>query len=78
MFRHALIALGEEPPEKRRAAAERLATVLGFDGAGFVAVLQLREMGQRAQVDLQATFGAYLEFVTRVAHEIDRRLSVKL
>jgi hypothetical protein len=78
LFRHALIALGERPPDSRRATAERLATVLGFDGAGFLTVLDLREGNRRAQdLDIHAVFAGYLEFVGRVAQEMDRRLGAR-
>ena len=43
LFRHALIALGETPPDTRREALDRLAAKLGFDPAAFHAVLDLRE-----------------------------------
>jgi len=76
LFRHALIALGEQAPEGRREVAERIAALVGFDAAPFHAVLDVRE-GKRkpAQVDVAATFHAYLGGITRVVEEVDRRLT---
>jgi len=78
LFRHTLIALGNEPPgpEPKRDTIDRLATLLGFDASGFHAVLDVREGKRTARdVDVTSTFHAYLEAVTRVVDEVDRRLS---
>lgn len=75
LFRHALSALGEQPPQQKRDVLNRLAGLLGFDAAGFHTVLDVREGKRREKdVDIVATFRAYLEAVARVAHEVDRRL----
>jgi len=74
LFRHALIALGEQPPPSRRAVVDRLAAVLGFDAAPFHAVLDARE-GQRHEGDVLKVADAYLAAVTFVAEEMDRRLA---
>ena len=78
LFRHSLIALGElSAPESSRAAVQQLAALLEFDAAGFLAVLDIRQ-GKRAATDMddRRTFAAYLEVVTRVSEEMDRRLAV--
>jgi predicted nucleotidyltransferase len=76
LFRHALITLGEPPPERKRDAFERLAKVLGFEAGAFHAVLEVREGKRRgSDLDVRATFRAYLEGVTRVVNEMDRRLA---
>ena len=77
LFRHALIALGEEPPSTKRSVMDRLGSVLGFDPAPFHTIFEIREGHKRGRdVDAQATFGAYLDRVSKVADEIDRRLAV--
>jgi hypothetical protein len=76
LFRHALKALGEEPPPNKRGAMERLGSVLGFDPAPFHTIFEIREGRKRARdVDVQATFDAYLDRVSKVADEMDRRLA---
>jgi hypothetical protein len=75
LFRHTLLVFGEQAPGGKREAIRRLAAQLGFDAAPFEAVLDVRE-GRRGekQLDAPATFRAYLDSVTRVADEVDRRL----
>ncbi|HJY86145.1 MAG TPA: nucleotidyltransferase domain-containing protein [Candidatus Acidoferrales bacterium] len=76
LFRHALLALGEQPPGSRRAVVNRIAALLGLDAASFHAVLDVREGKPRGgREDVLATFGSYLAAVTRAAEEIDRRLA---
>lgn len=76
LFRHALIALGEEPPPTKRGATDRLASVLGFDPSPFHAIFDIREGHKRGRdLDVQATFAAYLHRVSHVAEEMDRRLA---
>jgi predicted nucleotidyltransferase len=77
LFRHALIALGEEPPPTKRATVERAGSVLGFDPSPFHTVLDIREGRKRERdVDAQATFDQYLAAVVRATEEVDRRLAV--
>lgn len=76
LFRHSLIALGEPIPQSRRAVVDALASKLGFDAAGVLEVLRLRE-GARdpSYVELERVFHAYLGAVTHVVEEIDRRFA---
>jgi hypothetical protein len=77
LFRHALIALGEEPPTTKRATADRAGSVLGFDPSPFHTVLDIREGRRRErEVDAQATFDKYLEAVVKATEEVDRRLAI--
>lgn len=76
LFRHALIALGERPPQGKRAAVDALAMLLGFDAGGFHAVLDTRE-GKRGSQDVREVFASYLAAVMRVAEEVDRRLAAQ-
>lgn len=77
LFRHALIALGQEPPSSNRDAADGLAKLFALNAAPFHLVSDLRE-GKSAggEMNLEAVFGPYLDLVTRVAEEFDRRLAV--
>jgi len=76
LFRHALIALGEEPPTSKRSTIDRLGAVLGFDPAPFHTIFEIREGRKRERdVDVQATFAAYLDRVSEVTEDIDRRLA---
>ena len=75
LFRHALVALGEEAPPGKRGAIDRLAAVLGFDASPFDTILAIREGQKRGRdLDVQATFDAYLRGVAKVTEEMDRRL----
>ena len=77
LFRHAVMALGEEPPSAKRDAVQRLANALGFDPSPFDTIFAIREGRQRARdVDALATFEAYLDRISKVTEEMDRRLAV--
>jgi hypothetical protein len=77
LFRHALIALGEEAPSTKRASVDRAGTALGFDPSAFHTVLDIREGRKRErEVDVQATFAQYLEGVVKATEEVDRRLAL--
>src|SRR5208282_463934 len=76
LFRHALIALGEDPPPTKRGTMDRLGSALGFDPSPFHTIFEIREGHKRGRaVDVQATFDAYLDRVSKVTEEIDRRLA---
>ena len=77
LFRHALIALGEEPPPTKRATVDRAGSVMGFDPSPFHTVLDIREGRKRERdVEAQATFDKYLSAVVKAAEEVDRRLGI--
>src|SRR5579864_1730138 len=76
LFRHALIALGEDTPPTKRSTMDRLGSVLGFDPSPFHTIFDIREGHKRERdVDVQATFDAYLDRIAEVTEEIDRRLA---
>ena len=76
LFRHALLALGEESPPTKRSTVDRAGSLLGFDPSPFHAVFDFREGRRRERdVDAQATFENYLNAVVRAAEEVDRRLA---
>jgi len=76
LFRHALIALGENPPAGRREVVAEIARLSGGPPGAFLAVLDVRE-GKRQARDIKAreTLRKYLELVERVTDEVDRRLA---
>lgn len=73
LFRHTLIALGEEPPAHRHEVLDRLASRLNVDVAPFHAVLDVREEKRRPKdIDITAIGRSYLASVQRIAEEVDR------
>lgn len=76
LLRHALIAMGQEAPVSAREAADRLGKLMAVNSAPFRRVLDLRE-GKSAggELNLEAVLESYVDFVTRVAEEVDRRLA---
>jgi len=75
LFRHASIALADNPPATKRGAVDRLASLLGCDPSPFHTIFEIREGHKRARdVDVQATFEAYLDGVVKATEETDRRL----
>jgi hypothetical protein len=76
LFRHALIALDEQPPAGKGETVNRLGQLLEFDPAPFQTIFAVREGRKRSgDIDIQAAFSAYLKGVVRVAEEVDRRLA---
>jgi hypothetical protein len=76
LFRHALIALGQDPPTAKRESINRLGQVLGFDPSPFEAILDIREGRKRAaDLNVNATFSEYLDRVSKATEEVDRRLA---
>jgi len=76
LLRHALMALGEDPPPTKRSTMDRMGSVLGFDHSPFHTIFEIREGHKRERdVDVQATFDAYLDRVVKITEEIDRRLA---
>jgi len=76
LFRHALVALGEQPPQTKREVVDRLGALLGFDPRPFHIVLDVREKkSAEKQVDAAATFRDYFESIQRAEVEYDRRLA---
>lgn len=77
LFRHALVACGEQPAPHKRGVVEQSAAFFGFEPAAVTAVLDLREGHRKPPeaVETQALFGSYLNAVDRVTAEVDRRLA---
>ena len=73
LFRHALIALGEQPPDSNQEAAERLGALLNFSPTPFQELFKVRSGTRKgASLDL-SLFKDYLEAIERAVSEIDRR-----
>jgi predicted nucleotidyltransferase len=78
LFRHALIALGEPPPETKREAVDRIAKFAGFDPAAFHTILAVREGKlKEREVDVETTLAQYFAFVEAVTDKFDRQLEAK-
>lgn len=75
LFRHALIALGEAPPETKREAIDRIAKFAGADPGAFHTILGVRE-GKLKERDLNVenTLNEYSQFVEAVTEKFDRQL----
>jgi hypothetical protein len=75
LFRHALIALGEEAPAGKREAVERLSKKVGFDPAAFYQVLDVREHKKDLKsIDAKELFGRYLSAIEKVTAAVDKAL----
>lgn len=75
LFRHALAAMGERPPQHRDEVVDRLASALKFDAAPFHRLLQLRQQNSGAgKAEVKSLFAGYLAGITRVVEEVDRHL----
>jgi hypothetical protein len=76
LFRHALIALGEDTPHSKTKLLEQAGEVFGFDAQPLRSILELRNDPNqpRSVVDL---YHAYLAAIGRVAHELDVRVPKK-
>jgi predicted nucleotidyltransferase len=75
LFRHALIALGDNSPHSRRDAIHALAKRLQFDDSAFDQALDLRERKiDRKKLDVQCLCGRYLSAIDKVATAVDQAL----
>lgn len=73
LLRHALIALGQEPPPDTVETIGRMAVLTGADAGAFRAVQELRESGH-APGSLKEVYGAYLQALEKVIRALDRHL----
>ena len=78
LFRHALIALGndsEKQPLGRREAVQALAARLQFDLSGVEQVLEVRERKSKAKrLDVRDVCARYLAGIEKVAAAVDQAL----
>ncbi len=72
LFRHALIALGEQAPSSKQEILEQSASTLGFDKLVFVQLLEIRE-GKRDKKSLNPNdaFARYFSAIEHVARSVD-------
>ncbi|MGB7683911.1 MAG: nucleotidyltransferase domain-containing protein [Candidatus Acidiferrales bacterium] len=76
LFKHALLAAGEQAPATKREAVERASVMVGADPAPFLAVLDLREgKGKSRRIDVEEAIHGYLELVELFTKEVDRRFA---
>jgi hypothetical protein len=73
LFRHALIALGQNPPQAKLELLETAAKVFGFDVQPLRSILELRNQGPHSE-NLHELYHAYMSAIQRVAHELDARV----
>jgi hypothetical protein len=79
LFRHALIACGENPVSNKREAIENVAKLAQSDASGFLTILDLREGKKKEkEINVEETFRRYLALVDAVTNEVDRRLDESL
>jgi hypothetical protein len=71
LFRHALIALGEVPPQAKPQLLEDAGRVFGFEAQPLESILKLRNGSQSE--NLRELYHAYMSAIQRVAHELDAR-----
>jgi predicted nucleotidyltransferase len=75
LFRHALLALGQEMPATKRETVNAIASLTGANPTAFQTVLDLREgKRKKSEIDVEVSLNAYLELVEVVTNEVDRRL----
>lgn len=76
LFRHALMAFGEEPPASKPQVVERAAQLVRVSPEAFLAVLEVH-LGRRkaSELDAQQTLRGYVALVEAMTEEADRRLA---
>ena len=78
LFRHALIALGEAPPETKLEAIDRIAQFSGAHSGAFHTILGIREgKVKERDIDVEKTLNQYSTFVEAVTERFDRNLDAK-
>jgi predicted nucleotidyltransferase len=73
LFRHVLVALGQEPPAHRRDVTVKLGEVVGFDPKPFLEIFDIRE-GRSHAIPVEETFRQYLFVIEQVTNWVDRKL----
>ncbi len=73
LFRHVLIAVGQQPPPHHREITMKLGELVGFDPKPFLEVFDVRE-GRIHTLHAEETFRRYLSIVEQVTTWVDRKL----
>jgi predicted nucleotidyltransferase len=72
LFRHTLIAMGEQPAIHKADNIRRLAERTGFDPGIFLKLLQVRQRAAKEnEIDAASGFAEYLEGINKVIHAVD-------
>jgi predicted nucleotidyltransferase len=74
LFRHVLVALGQDPPPHRREVTVKLAEIVGFDPKPFLEIFDIRESKSHA-LHVNDTFRQYLFIIEQVINWVDRKLA---
>ena len=73
LFRHSLIAMGEEPEPGKRAMLQQLQRKTNLDSRPFLELLTIREGGLKADaLDAATVFPTYLKAIEQVISAVDR------
>ena len=73
LFRHTLIAMGEQPPLHKAQVAQQIAAKLGFDPDPLRLLLDVRQRKLKPQaLPLPQTFAAYLQAIEIVVQAVDK------
>ncbi len=73
LLRHALIAVGEQPPHDRAKVLEQAGAVFGFDAGSMQTILALRSSHDHPG-DVVEAYNGYMSAIGHVAHELDARV----
>lgn len=72
LFRHCLIAMGENPPQGKHQVVEHLAGKLGFEAKPFRDLLEVRQKRRKPDsLDELNTFSTYLQGIEKVIQTVD-------
>lgn len=72
LFRHALIAMGEQPGESKQENIQKLAARIHFDPDIFVRLLQVRaQKAKEHDLDAHAGFAQYMEGIDKAVQAVD-------
>jgi hypothetical protein len=75
LFRHALIALGQQAPVAKRDSAIALSKLVDFDPAPIKQVLDVREHKlEPKKIDVRKLFASYLAAIEKVTAAVDKAL----
>ena len=75
LFRHALIALGDDAPARKREALQALSTKMGFDLSPVYQLLDVREHKiDSKKIDINELSERYLAAIEKVAAAVDEAL----
>lgn len=74
LFRHALLALGEDPPKSSRQVVEELAARLGFEASPFQLIWDVREKKRKEKsLEARSVWAAYVDNVQKAADAFRRQ-----